>query len=91
MSAQRIIRMGVASLASAASIALSWPYWRDFEYWAESRTMWLLYFTAGFLLASFVFYVFMGCLATLFEHDAIERANRSQAGNPGAVKREHAS
>lgn len=91
MSAQRIIRLGVASLASIASIALSWPYFRDFEYWAESRNMWLLYFTLGFLLATYVFYIFMDCLSTLFEHDALERADRAKSGPPGSVNREHAS
>lgn len=79
MSAQRIIRMGIAIVASIVSLALSWPYWRDFGYWAESRAMWLGYFVLGFVLAVYVFYAFLGRLRTLFEHDALERAQRSQA------------
>lgn len=79
MSMQRIIRLGVSILASGASLALSWPFWRDYGYWAESRSMWLVYFAAGFLLAVYVFYVFLGRLATLFQHDAIERAQRKDA------------
>jgi len=81
MSAQRIIRLSVAVLASGVSFALSWPYWRDFEYWAESRTMWLGYFIVGFLLAVYVFYAFFDSLSTLFAHDALER--EKQAASPG--------
>lgn len=88
MSVQRIIRMGVSILASGASLALSWPYWRDFQYWPESRSMWLVYFVLGFLLAVYVFYAFLGRLSTLFEHDALERAQR--AGSAGGADREHA-
>lgn len=78
MSSQRLARIGVSIFGSVVSMALSWPYWRDFEYWAESREMWLLYFAAGFVLAVYVFYVFLGTLSTLFEHDAIDRARRGR-------------
>ncbi len=73
MSAQRTIRLSLAILASGASLALSWPYWRDFGYWPESHAMWLAYFTLGFVLAVYVFYAFLDSLGTLFEHDALER------------------
>jgi hypothetical protein len=73
MSVQRIIRLSVAIVASGASLALSWPYWRDFGYWPESRTMWLAYFIVGFVLAVYVFYAFLDSLRTLFEHDTLER------------------
>lgn len=73
MSAQRIIRLSIAIVASGASLALSWPYWRDFGYWAESRSIWIAYFIVGFILAVFVFYAFLDSLRTLFEHDALER------------------
>lgn len=69
-----LIWLVVAVLASIISFFLAWPYSRDFSYWAESRTMWTIYFTVGFVLAVYVFYVFFGNLRTLFEHDAIERA-----------------
>lgn len=65
------------SLAVAASLLaffLAWPWWRDFSYWAESRLMWAIYFAVGFALAVYVFHTFFGNLRTLFEHDAIERA-----------------
>lgn len=74
---QRSIRLGVAILASAASLALSWPYWRDFQYWAESHSMWIAYFIVGFLLAVYVFYAFLDSLGTLFEHDALDQEKRS--------------
>jgi hypothetical protein len=77
MSTQRIIRLTLSILASGASLALSWPYWRDFEYWAESHAMWLVYFAVGFVLAVYVFSVFFNSLGTLFEHDAIERNMRA--------------
>jgi len=77
MSTQRIIRMTLSVLASLASLALSWPYWRDFGYWAESRSMWLLYFALGFVLAVYVFNAFFDSLSTLFEHDALEREART--------------
>lgn len=79
----RIVKLTVAALASLLSVFLSWPYWRDFSYWAESRSMWALYFAVGFVLAVYVFYVFMGCLRTLFEHDALERAEL--AARPAAL------
>lgn len=75
MSSHRTIRFWLAVLGSAASLALSWPYWRDFGYWAESHTMWLVYFAVGFCLAVYVFIVFLRSLATLFEHDELERAS----------------
>ena len=67
--AQRIIDIVISILASLVSVGLSWPYWRDFEYWAESPGMWNFYFILGFFLAVYVFYVFLGCLRTLFQHD----------------------
>lgn len=80
MTAQHIIRMALAILASAASLALSWPYWRDFQYWPESRAMWLAYFAVGFVLAVYVFYAFLDSLGMLFEHDALEREKRPACG-----------
>ena len=70
----RIIDLSLSVVASAAAMALSWPYFRSFGFWAESRGMWWLYFAAGFVLAVYVFYVFLGALATLFAHDALEHA-----------------
>jgi hypothetical protein len=71
MSAQQCIRLGLAVVASLASFALSWPFWRDFGYWAESHTMWTIYFVVGFCLAVFVFVVFQRSLSTLFDHAAL--------------------
>jgi hypothetical protein len=82
MSAQHTIRIGLAVIGSVVSFLLSWPYWRDFGYWAESRTMWLVYFAVGFCLAIYVFKVFLRSLATLFEHDALERVSVVDASAP---------
>lgn len=80
--AQRYIDLVIAALASLVSIGLSWPYWRDYEYWAESHGMWVFYFILGFVLATYVFYAFLGSLRTLFQHDeqarAKAQANESQ-------------
>ncbi|MFA5521329.1 MAG: hypothetical protein WCY98_05930 [Castellaniella sp.] len=72
--AQRTIDLVIAIIASVISVLLSWPYWRDFEYWPESPTMWTLYFIVGFILAVYVFLVFISSLRTLFQHD--EQARR---------------
>jgi len=91
MSTQRIIRITLSILASAGSLALSWPYWRDFSYWAESHTMWLLYFTVGFVLAVYVFSVFFNSLGTLFEHDALERSMRTMSSDKKSASTRNAS
>ncbi|OIQ94180.1 hypothetical protein GALL_238090 [mine drainage metagenome] len=69
---QRIVDLTLSVLASVAAFLLSWPFWRDFEYWPESHLAWWLYFGAGFVLAVYVFYVFIGSLHTLFLHDTQE-------------------
>ncbi len=66
---QRIIDLTLAVLATVVAFLLSWPFWRDFEYWPESPLAWWLYFVAGFVLAVYVFYVFIGSLHILFLHD----------------------
>ena len=50
--------------------------------------MWMLYFVLGFVLAVFVFYVFLARLRTLFEHDAIEREAGAAAATSSATDRE---
>ena len=80
----RTIDLGLSVIGSAAALLLSWPYWRDFEYWAESRAAWQAYMIVGFLLAVYVFYVFIGALRTLFEHDAIEHAEAAAAAEAAA-------
>ncbi|MEO8803973.1 MAG: hypothetical protein ABI304_00025 [Rudaea sp.] len=71
---QRITDLTISVLASAVSFLLSWPFWRDFEYFAESHIAWWIYFIAGFLLAVYVFYIFIGSLRILFVHDAVPSA-----------------
>ncbi|MCC6868804.1 MAG: hypothetical protein IT522_08280 [Burkholderiales bacterium] len=88
MSARTAIRLSVAILASIASVALSWPYWRDFEYWAESPSLWVAYFVVGFVLAVYVFYVFLGNVATLFEHDALAHAEAAEDGAAASRSKE---
>ena len=70
---QKLIWISLAAVGSLFSVFLSWPWWRDFSYWPESKMMWNIYFVVGFLLAVYVFYVFFRSLRTLFDHDAIER------------------
>lgn len=68
--AQRVIDLVLSAIAALVSALLSWPYWQDYSYWAESAVMWTLYIVAGFILAVYVFYVFLGSMRTLFLHDA---------------------
>lgn len=68
---QRLIDLAISVVACAAGFALSWPFSRNFEYWAESRVMWWLYFAVGYLMSVYVFVVFLGCVRTLFLHDAL--------------------
>lgn len=81
--AQRIIDLTLATVASAAAFALSWPFWRDFQDITESRGMWWLYFGIGFVLAIYVFFVFIGTTRTLFQHDAIQRAASGSSDKAG--------
>lgn len=66
---QRITDLTLSVLASVLAFLLSWPFWRNFEYWAEGRVAWWIYFVVGFALAVYVFYVFIGSLHILFLHD----------------------
>jgi hypothetical protein len=75
---KRTIDLVLAIVAATAALLLSWPYFRDFGYWAESPPLWKAYFVAGFVLAVYVFYVFMGAIHTLFAHDALEHAEAAR-------------
>lgn len=66
---QRITDLTISVLACVVFTLLSWPFWRNYEYWAESHQAWWIYFAVGFLLALYVFYVFIGSLRILFIHD----------------------
>ncbi len=70
---QRVRDLILAVLATIVASALSFPYWRDFSYWAESHTMWWIYFIVGFVMAVYVFYVFLDCVRILFLHDEFEK------------------
>src|SRR3546814_17004102 len=88
----RTIDLLLATVASAAALGLSWPYWRDFSYWPESRVAWAAYFCVGFVLAVYVFHVFIVVVRTLFEHDATENAEAAakagaQCSNAGEAPR----
>lgn len=72
--AQRVTDFILSVLATVVAFGLSWPFWRHFEYWAESRLAWRVYFVVGFVLALYVFYVFLRAIHTLFRHDALAHA-----------------
>lgn len=69
---QRISDLTISVLSSVVAFFLSWPFWRDFEYWPESHLAWWIYFASGFVLTVYVFYIFIGSLRILFLHDAPE-------------------
>jgi len=66
---QRNVDLSLSVLASVAGFLLSWPFWRDFQYWPEARVAWWSYFVTGFVLAIYVFFVFIRSLRTLFSHE----------------------
>lgn len=67
----RITDWTLSLLAGVVALALSWPFWRDFSYWAESPAMWWVYFIIGYPLAVYVFYVFIACTRMLFHHERL--------------------
>ncbi len=79
---QRTIDLTLSVLACVAAFLLSWPFWRNFEYWPESQLAWWIYFVFGFVLAVYVFYIFIGSLRILFLHDTQEQAASSNADGP---------
>ena len=66
---QRSTDFVISILASAVSLLLSWPYWRDFEFWPESQVAFGVYFVLGFVLAVYVFIAFIHSLRELFAHE----------------------
>src|SRR3546814_9693966 len=40
---QRVSDLTLSELACVAAFWLSWPFWRDFEYWPESQLAWWIY------------------------------------------------
>jgi hypothetical protein len=82
---QRITDLALAILACVVALFLSWPYWRDFAYWPESHTAWAIYFAGGFVLAVYVFYIFIDSLHVLFLHAAEEGAAAGD-GDDGAAE-----
>lgn len=81
---QLIIDIVLSVAAGIAAFVLSWPYWRDFEYWAESRGLWWTYFIVGYVFAVYVFFIFVRCLRTLFLHDALVKSGYYAKNKPAA-------
>lgn len=71
---QRITDLTLSVLATMVATLLSWPFWRTYDHWTESHLAWWIYFSLGFVLSVYVFYVFIGSLRMLFTHDAQEQA-----------------
>lgn len=69
-----LIDVALAVTGGVVAFFLSWPFWRDFGYWAESRVMWWVYFLVGYMLAVYTFFIFLRCLRTLFLHDALVKS-----------------
>ena len=88
---QRAIDLTLSVLASVAAFLLSWPFWRNFEFWAESHVAWWVYFVLGFVLAVYVFYVFIGSLHILFLHGAEEAVAKAAPDATATGKQEKSS
>lgn len=78
---QKAIDLTLSSIGSLAAVGLSWPYWRSFSYFAESRVAWWVYMVIGYLMAVFVFYVFFRALRTLFSHDGHDHHGHDHHGH----------
>lgn len=83
---QRFFDLVISVLGTVAAMLLSWPYWRDYEYWAESQTAWMVYFAGGFLLSVYVFYAFIGSTRILFGH-AADEARQAKAAEGACCKK----
>lgn len=79
---QRFTDLTISLIATVVSFFLSWPFWRDFEYWAESRVAWYVYFVLGFVLGVYVFLVFIGSLRMLFLHGHEEHGATPSKSEP---------
>ena len=66
----------IAFLGTLAAFLLSWPYWRDFGYWAESPGLWIVYFVLGAILGVYVFLAFIRALRLLLQHEGPEHHHR---------------
>lgn len=78
---QKSIDLVLSVITAAIAIALSWPFLRDFHYWPVSHVAWWTYFSLGFVLSVYVFYVFLEALHTLFAHDALTMEEDRNEGN----------
>lgn len=74
---KRLTDLAISVIACVVATLLSWPFWRDFEYWPESHLAWQIYFAVGFVLSVYVFYVFIGSLRLLFTHGEAESSDDS--------------
>ncbi len=81
---RRLTDLVISLLATLAAFLLSLPFWRDFGYFAESRSYWLAYFFLGFILAVYVFYTFIGSLRIVFRHAREDALATGEAEQPGA-------
>lgn len=81
---RRTTDLVLSVIAAVIAMALSWPFWRDFSFWPESETAWMIYFVLGFVLTVYVFHAFLGALHTLFEHDAVLREQAAKRNDGGA-------
>lgn len=60
----------MTALVVIGSALLSWPFWVDFSFWAESRAMWVAHVSVACLLGVYVTAVFVRALATLIYSEA---------------------
>lgn len=49
---------------------LSWPFYADHQFWAETPSMWTAYVVVGCVLGLYVAVMFIHVLSTLIYHEA---------------------
>lgn len=60
----------MALLLVAGGALLSWPYYVDHQFWAETSNMWAAYVVAGVVMGLYVAVMFIHVLATLIYNEA---------------------
>lgn len=60
----------MAALIVIVGALLSWPFWVDHGFWAESRGMWVVHVALGCLGGLYVAAMFLNTLATLIYSEA---------------------
>lgn len=63
----------VAFLINIFFVLISTPWYFEFNFFAETPLMWVVYYVLGFLLSLFTIWVFLRALNILSDHDELHK------------------